>query len=429
MNKKFSFILIAFAAGCAGEANDSPLTFVDNTGDDDDSFQGVQLTNDPIDQNLDITPLDPADVQALLDTLPKMPEGWVPVFDSMMDARRSIGPDGRDIILEETEKKANVIMLQGWAIYGNTEMQDGVPGAFGVDACTRAGLTCDNHYHNQARITTFGTGPDIANAEFMGACGSAQTDAAGIPVAFMPCLLPYFHDGVDSLKYKINLGACGSNVARRTMLTDGYHNAMAYIKSAFPTVAVSEVTGGANVEFICATSAADIGSDSADLAKWRPANAITLRFGAPQDARGAIASWADGCDTAGLPGSTKPPKAYFQFQDMVYTYDQSIVALHPDRVFAAAAKYTTNQNEITRYIRNIAVHEIGHLFGFQHDSYTDPDLGIMRASAADASATTHSRGFHSFYREAVSQMSMGSARFEASNVWDEDIACFKPLHY
>lgn len=369
-------------------------------------------------------PWDGPDVPVNFDREPEpplpLPEGFVPPYE----------PPARD--------KGASTLFQGWSVRGHMQYQDGVgeyyrlsdhvacsPDEWWITDCiyyidmcilTPQGV-CDNEWHIQA--------DDL----WAPGDGSFRAGVCNAAFPWYPCLFPKVTraSGGHAFTFAVDLAACPTDDQARTWaIHEGIDEAFGiraqnggggnarnmWLKAGVTWTRVSP-NQSPTVVFRC-------GNRHGSQAEFEPVGIVLPFAAAPLNAADACDDW----DGAG----PRPPPAQLQV-DMMYTYERAVITLDWNRMWSSAS-CTQNSVEGRRYVRNLAIHEIGHFFGFQHSrGYTNPGFDVMANSgelpAQCAYNATTNLAMHPYLREAIRVMDMrnytGPHQF-----YDQDLSCFAP---
>jgi hypothetical protein len=422
------FVLFALSACSSGGENTEP------SGSDVSSENSAPL---PVTDEERASMLLPGEDPAILDSHDTL-EGSVPdyteprsdiFFDENGPSFTDLDGNPVDPRLGATDKRFDITAGLGWAHRGVLAFQDGVPGApAGSDHCKLYGKTCDSKWHTQMAVTSYDDWGDwLEEMHNDGACGSALVDAEfGTDSRWMPCHVPKFNKDLSrTIKWKFYTGGCNQNVTKLAHLRAGIQVAMNTMGTNFGFT-TQEVTGGANVQFTC-DNLPTLANGTNTLGLFYPTGIAQLEVGAPTLPGGQFPDFVDTCETAGLPGSS-PAKSIHYATDFMYSFNNFNVALDDTSIFNVIASCTTNVDLIRRYIGNVAKHEMGHVLGLHHSTWTDSVYGIMRPTFSCSVGTSSSMGFLDLMRNAVQDANYGTPT-ATSDVYDDDLSCFKPTGY
>lgn len=384
------------------------------------------------------------------DAAPREPiDDFIPASSAEDDAAamellRSLPPSVGEVGLDGPEfdrpkaqgrtiEKAAYPALTGWAFNGVLQFQDGRvtrgERAPEGDHCTYFGRSCSDDWRAQLPFLVLDDAGWIRH--FRGGCGSAQVQEDGLSNFWMPCALPNITGSDRQLTYAYDANTCklqsGSDRAVR-IIRDGIAAWATYL-NRYSSITMTETANPdfANIYFLCAS-----GMEPERMATWQPNGNFELRYG------GTVAGYTPGgdelsattiesCETRGLPGSAAGV-AYSQGLDLMYSYDYATVFLNYQAIFSKFAECSTTESQLTRGVRNVAIHESGHHFGFSHDEWANVDTGIMRpGSIICEDMVDYSMGFSDNHLLALQAMDLnGQGQGGELELWDVDLSCFIP---
>ena len=351
---------------------------------------------------------------------PPLPEGFVPPYD-----------------VPPVDKGAYTV-LQGWGINGHLQFQDGTqesrrlsthqvcnPADWWIPDCVTyadfckmtAGGVCDNEWHIQADdLSVDSTADWTAMGHWV--CGT---------VPWYPCIYPKLTRaaGGHSLTYSVNLGNCPEQSgARWWAVAEGIDEALGkraqngggpspgntWSDSGITWTNVG-INGDAHVKFVCEPI-------DGFQAYFTPVGQLAA-LGAPSQTANITESCEDWDGESGA-----PPMPYFAQADLMYTYSKSRVSINWNGLWDTIGAATTVQAR--RHVRNIMMHELGHVLGFHHSPWyhnTGYDVMRPRIGAEHDDFKVVNMSLHPSLREATWNLDM---RTNGLQIYDAELSCFAP---
>lgn len=313
--------------------------------------------------------------------------------------------------LPSADEKGATSVLLGWAVKGHGVYQDGFPqtvnGVTVFDHCTGSQLSsgCDGEFHIQAADNYIDNITDWAG-EIVSFCGDSKK------AAFFPCALPHLKKpNGKTVTWRWDPTGCPSSSTGRTHIYQGIKQAITYLNNASTGVNFVEANFGETLRFTCGGHIEPF--DGLTVAAFTPAGSLTLRYAAPYNV-------AESCETPSIANWRYTAKG-----DLVYTYSNAQVEFNWANMFNFITGCSTVTSNVRRIIRNIVVHEVGHYFGFTHQTYDNHDFDIMATDHSCSDLVNSSKGFHPYMVQAVEDMDT-STLSSGVDLWDNDLSCFGP---
>lgn len=300
--------------------------------------------------------------------------------------------------------KTSVIMLHGWAVAGQLEPRGG-----------------ELHYEpidqNYADFFEFAW-------NVLGRCGRLDgTGMVGSQSDFQPCVVPWGRSGQKIMSWRVDWSGCPLDTTVRANLLQGFRQGFlaAQFESGwlFPEAAAAQTP---NIKIRCTTLAeTNALNESGGIAAGFPVGPITFRH---------AADFA-GFDVCEQPGSTGAK--FYALTDEYWTYGKAEILINwfgmLQWLHANCTQMVTDPVGMrVKTGMRLAMHELGHILGFQHQSdtvSTNPENIMHKTRTCQSFYGTPPR-FRPLMREAMWLYDLPHNEV-GLQIHDTDLSCYSPL--